>query len=81
MRTQRCIACGGGPSLAAHVTRTKKNGGGPEDCAPLCWKHHEEEHQKGGKTFQDKYGVSFEDAARENWRRWNNRLDTPTQTS
>lgn len=75
MRTQRCIVCRERPSLAAHVTRTKKNGGGPENCAPLCFDHHNEEHQGGGQTFQREHGISFEEAATENWRRWNKHLD------
>ena len=74
-RARPCIVCGATPSETAHVTKTRGAGGGPEDCAPLCFSHHREQGDTGVETFQRKYGILFEYAAAENWRRWNSRLD------
>lgn len=57
-----CFICGH-PATFHHL-RTKGAGGGdePENLMALCLMHHREAHDKGAKTFANKYSlpISFE---------------------
>lgn len=61
IRLQPCVAGGTacGPSQATHVRLNTGGGMGlkPDDgfCIPLCWKHHQEQHQIGHRAFDQKY--------------------------
>lgn len=55
VRTRPCLICGQGDVHAHHVRMGSHAGLGtkPSDylCVPLCFKHHDELHNKGEKTF------------------------------
>lgn len=64
-RTLPCCACGAPPpSDPAHV-RSRGAGGKDADVVPLCRKHHDEQHQHGIQTFQERHGVDLADVARQ----------------
>ena len=71
-----CVACGYGPSEAAHA-RSRGAGGKASDIVPLCadaWATgcHRLSHELGIKTFERLYlyGVSLRALAAETWARW-----------
>lgn len=59
IRGRACIVPGCRlPGVAAHYKTV--GSGGPDseqNCPPLCWIHHSEEHQIGKITFRKKYNL------------------------
>ncbi len=53
----------------AHVRSANNSGVGlkPHDCfgVPLCFNHHQEQHQVGQGTFEDRHGLDLTAIARE----------------
>lgn len=66
-----CIVCGRKPSENAHV---RSGGMGRKADAkwivPLCFNHHNEQHSRGAKTFEQTYGVDLAVEAEAIEKRW-----------
>lgn len=43
----------------AHVVHSQGAGGTSEDLAPLCRKHHREQHAAGIRTFERRYNIDL----------------------
>lgn len=69
IRAMPCLVGDGcsGRVVAAHV-RARGMGGCNSDrrsLVPLCWSHHEEQHQHGASTFAQHYALDLEQWADE----------------
>jgi len=62
IRSQSCLIralCYG--DVDCHHSPSVGSGGSDLTTIPLCRKHHSEAHQAGVETFQNKYGVNFDE--------------------
>jgi len=50
-----------------HVKTVGSGGKDRKNLIPVCYKHHTERHNKGRKTFEDKYGIELAQIAEETW--------------
>ncbi len=57
------------PIAACHI-RTRRNNGDMGNLYPGCAKHHQEQHQMGVKSFEQKYGLNLKVMGREFWERF-----------
>lgn len=69
-----CIICGASPVQVCH---TKSGGVGRKadykDSVGMCPTHHREQHQRGTKSFEARYGVSLTDRAAQIQQAWRRR--------
>ena len=78
VKNQPCAVnkgCPPGDDIVPHHLRTSSNSGvamKPNDlfCIPLCVTHHQEGHQKGWRTFQNKYNIDLWNVLEEVHKRW-----------
>lgn len=71
VQAQPSIVSGKGPCVNAH---TRVGGtalkGPPESIVPLTWDEHQELGQRGRRTFELKYGINLDEAAKQVEARW-----------
>lgn len=65
--TQPCAVCGTYDEAGAdHYVPVGRGGRDPANCIPIC-ANHQDRHQLGIDTWQDRYDVDAEQACREAW--------------
>lgn len=75
VRNQACIVCGVQP-VDVHHAKTKGSGGSDLTAVPLCRFHHQECHQIGRQSFQEKYQFDFRDCQIKSLERYVKNHDT-----
>ena len=76
IRERRCLLVGApsarcaGRVEAAHVESKARGAGDAGNLAPLCLRHHREQHDYGIQSFQREYGVNLRLCAGDYWLRF-----------